>query len=180
MEIGAEYLVHGIPTQKGFYFTKEYLVVDVAVFLPVGGNSKVSDGQFRLRINHSPLTLPTDSPGTVAASLQYPDWEQRPTLTAQAGPVVYGPATVGRFPGDHRDIPPLPPTVKDPNTSGTEAPAATMEELLAHAAFSEHPGGKAFQGCVFFRFHGKTKSIKSLELVYVPGDGRPDTTLPLF
>ena len=122
-EIGAEYLLHGIPSEKGFYFTKEYLVVDVAVFLPVAGNSKISDGQFRLRINHSPLTLPTDSPGTVAASLQYPDWEQRPTLTAQAGPIVYGPPAVGRFPGDHRDIPPLPPTVKDPSaTSGTRRP----------------------------------------------------------
>ncbi len=114
--------------------------------------------------------------------MQYPDWEQRPTLTAQAGPIVYGPPAVGRFPGDHRDTPPLPPTVQQPpDPIGTaKAPAATLEELLTHAAFSERPGGKAFQGCVFFRFHGKTKSIKSLELVYSPGEGRPDATIPLF
>jgi hypothetical protein len=34
MEIGAEYLVHSIPSEKGDYFAKEYLVVESPFFPP--------------------------------------------------------------------------------------------------------------------------------------------------
>jgi hypothetical protein len=89
MEIGPEYLVHSIPAEKGDYFAKEYLVVEVAIF-PVTKNSlKISSGHFTLGINRK-STLSAQSAGRVAAALKYPDWEQRPQMTAQAGPVIYG------------------------------------------------------------------------------------------
>jgi hypothetical protein len=183
MEIAAEYLLHSIPTEKGFYFTKEYLVVDVAVFRNVTENFKISSGQFTLRMNHGQSVLSPDSPGTVAASLKYPDWEQRPNLAAQAGPVIIGaPPAVGRFPGDHRDTQPMPPPVKqEPDPSGAETePAKSIEQLIALAALSEGHPGNAVKGCVFFRFRGKTKSIRSLELVYDAGESRPKATIPLL
>jgi hypothetical protein len=183
MEIAAEYMLHSIPTEKGFYFTKEYLVVDVAVFRNVTETFKISSGQFTLRINHEQSVLSTDSPGTVAASLKYPDWEQRPNLTAQAGPVIIGaPPAVGRFPGDHRETPPLPPPVKeDPDPSGAEKePAKPVEQVIALAALSEGYPSNTVKGCLFFRFRGKMKSIRSLELVYDAGEGRPKATIPLL
>ena len=76
-DIGVEYLVHSIPTKNGVYFTKDYLVLDVGVFPTAAGNSQISSGQFRLRINHA-SSLDSDTAGTVAASIHYPDWEQRP------------------------------------------------------------------------------------------------------
>jgi len=85
MEIGAEYLVHSIPAEKGDYFAKEYLVVEVAIF-PVTKNSlKISSGHFTLGINRK-STLSAQSAGTVAAALKYPDWEQRPQMTAPGRP----------------------------------------------------------------------------------------------
>jgi hypothetical protein len=33
---------------------------------------------------------------------------------------------------------------------------------------------------VFFRYRGKMKAIKSLELIYDPGEGRPKVTISLL
>jgi hypothetical protein len=108
MEIAAEYLLHSIPTTHGFYVANLYLVVDVGIFPSSGETIKVSNGQFRLRVNHGKFDLIADTPGTVAGSLKYPDWEQQRNLSAQAGPVIIGaPPNVGRFPGDGRDHPPV-------------------------------------------------------------------------
>jgi hypothetical protein len=183
MEIAAEYLLHSIPTPKGFYFTKEYLVVDVGIFPGAAESIKISSGQFTLRINHGQSTLPPDSPGTVAASLKYPDWEQRPTAVAQAGPVILGaPPAVGRFPGDPREPPPIsPPGKEEPDPSSAERePPKTIEQMIALAALPEGPSNKPAKGCLFFRFRGKTKSIRSLDLVYDAGEGGSKATITLF
>jgi hypothetical protein len=183
MELAAEYLLHSIPTAKGFYVSRDYLVIDVGVFPAAKERITISSGQFRLRINHQTLELPPDSPGTVAADVQYPDWEQHPTATAQAGPVILGaPPTVGRFPGDRRESPPISPPVPeqpDPTGMGKEPPK-TIDQLIALAALPEGSSNKPLKGCLFFRFRGKTKSIKSLELVYDAGDGGAKATIPLF
>ena len=75
LEIGAEYLVHSIPGETGFYFAKEYLVVDVGVFSSTREGVAVKNDQFSLRINDGKLVLSPASPGTVAGALKYPDWE---------------------------------------------------------------------------------------------------------
>ena len=183
MEIAAEYLLHSIPTAKGFYVSKDYLVIDVGVFPAAKESIAISAGQFRLRINHQTLELPADSPGTVAAAIQYPDWEQRPTATAQAGPVILGaPPEVGRFPGDRRESPPIaPPVPEQADPSGMEKePPKTIQQVVALAALPEGSSNRPIKGCLFFRFRGKTKSIKSLDLVYDGGDGRLKATIPLF
>ncbi|HEV8041608.1 MAG TPA: hypothetical protein VGP62_22215 [Bryobacteraceae bacterium] len=183
MEIGAEYLVHSIPGESGFYFAKEYLVVDVGVFSTTHEGVAVKNDQFSLRINDGKLVLSPASPGTVAGALKYPDWENQRAATVQAGPVIYGtPSPEGRFPGDQRAPPPVPRPVEDPpNPSGTEArPARTIDESIAGIALSEGPNNKTAKGCLFFRFSGKMKSIRSLDLVYDGGDGRAKATIPLF
>jgi hypothetical protein len=183
MEIAAEYLLHSIPTAKGFYVSRDYLVIDVGVFPAAKERITISSGQFRLRINHQTLELPPDSPGTVAADIQYPDWEQQRTATAQAGPVIVGaPPTVGRFPGDRRESPPISsPVPEQQDPSGIEKePPKTVDQLVTQVALPEGSSNKPMKGCLFFHFHGKTKSIKSLELVYDPGNGGAKTTIPLF
>jgi len=108
-EIGAEYLVHNIPAEKGEYWAKEYLVVEVAIFPSSGNALRISSGDFTLRVNGKKI-LDTVSAGTVAAALKYPDWEQRANLSATVGigdgaVVVGAPPVVGRFPDDPRGIP---------------------------------------------------------------------------
>src|SRR5579872_5290099 len=57
MEIAAEYLLHSIPTAKGFYVSRDYLVIDVGVFPIDKERITISSGQFRLRINHQTQEL---------------------------------------------------------------------------------------------------------------------------
>ncbi len=182
MDIAAEYLLHSIPTEQGFYVTRDYLVIDVGVFPAAHGTVQISSGQFRLRINHKTLDLPPDSPGTVAADVKYPDWEQHPTVVGQAGPVTVGDPTVPRFPGDPNAPPPIAPPLppqQDPSGINQEI-RKTIDESVANAALPEGASSKPMKGCLFFRFRGKTKSIKSLELVYDGGDGGAKATIPLF
>jgi hypothetical protein len=181
MEIGAEYLVHSIPGERGGYFAKEYLVVEVAIFPAAKKGLKISSGSFTLRINKK-STLIAQAPGMVAAALKYPDWEQRPQMTAQAGPLIYGAPQSGRFPGDPTQPRPLPtPRVPDSDSGNVEKQHdAPIDEAIAHAALPEGVAAENVKGCLFFRFEGKLKSIKSLDLIYDPGAGTPPVTIPLL
>jgi len=182
MEIGAEYLVHSIPGERGGYFAKEYLVVEVAIFSAAKESLKISSGQFTLRINKKSVLL-AQSPGMVAAALKYPDWEQRPQMTAQAGPLIYGAPQGGRFPGDPTQPRPLPtPRVPDQTDSGNveKQPNLPIEEAIALAALPEGPIAEHVRGCLFFRFEGKLKSIKSLDLIYDAGPTAPKATIQLL
>jgi hypothetical protein len=70
-------------------------------------------------------------------------------------------------------------TPADPSGIEKQIPTS-MDESIANAALPDGPTHKAVKGCVFFRYRGKMKSIKSLELIYDPGEGRPKATIPLF
>ena len=181
-DIGAEYLVHSIPGPKGGYFAKEYLVVEVAIFPAAGQALKISSAHFTLRINNKSI-LTAQSSGSVAAAIKYPDWEQRRNLSAQAGPLIFGaPPAVGRFPGDPTQQRPLPTPVPDQtDTSGVDKePNVPIEDAVARAALPEGPTVTAVRGCLFFRFEGKLKSIKSLDLVYDAGGSAPQVKIPLL
>jgi hypothetical protein len=183
MEMGAEYLVHSIPAETGFYNAKEYLVVDVGVFSTTREAVDIKSGQFSLRINDGKTVLVPVSPGTVAGALKYPDWENSRGGSVQAGPVIYSTSpTVGRFPGDQRAPPPVPrPVEYPPDPSGAEQrPPKSIDESITAVALSEGPSNRTAKGCLFFRFAGKMKSIRSLDLVYDGGEGRPKATIPLF
>ena len=182
LEIGAQYLVHSIPGERGGYFAKEYLVVEIAVFPTTRVTQRISSGQFTLRINKKSALI-AQSPGMVAAALKYPDWEQRPQMTAQAGPLIYGAPQSGRFPGDPTQPRPLPtPRVPDQSDSGNveKQRDVPIDEAITHAALPEGVTAESVKGCLFFRFEGKLKSIKSLELIYDPGAGAPPATIPLL
>jgi hypothetical protein len=183
MEIGAEYLDHSVPSEKGSYIAKEYLVVEVGVFASTPDSISVKSGQFSLRINDGKKVLVPVSPGTVAGALKYPDWENQHGASVQAGPVIYGsPAGVGRFPGDPGAPPPIqPPVEAPPDPSGIEKQIPTsIDESIAKVAFPDGPVHKEARGCLFFRYSGRMKSIRSLDLIYDSGEDRPKATIKLF
>jgi hypothetical protein len=177
VEIGAEYLEHSVPGKEGFYIATDFLVVDVGVFPSTPDGVNVKSGQFSLRINRDKRVLAAVSAGTVAAALKYPDWEGKRGAAGQQQNV----SATGKFPGDPDAPPPIvaggaPP----PDPSGIEKQISTsMDESIASAALPDGLTHKA-KGCVFFRYRGKMKSIKSLELIYDPGDGRPKVTISLL
>ena len=75
-EKAADYLVHSIPAHSQTFFAADYLVVDVAVFPSRLEPVEIGTNTFTLRINGRKEVIFPDSPGFVAASLTYPDWEQ--------------------------------------------------------------------------------------------------------
>jgi hypothetical protein len=187
MEIGVEYLLNSIALDKGMYIARDHLVLEVAIFPSTQAGVNISSSQFTLRVNNKTI-LYTDSAGAVASSLKYPDWQTRPNATAQAGvgnrSVIMGaPPPVARFPGDHRADrpPPIPrvPEQQDP-TGQQKAAEQPIETQIAIAALPEGPTQKQVKGFLFFPFSGKTKSIRSLELIYDSGESGLKTTIPLF
>jgi hypothetical protein len=177
--IGAEYLVHSIPAGNQTFVAQDYLVVEVAVFPARGESVHIGGDTFTLRINGKKFAVTPDSPGMVAASIQYPDWEQRPTAVASAGAgnagVILGqPPAVARFPGDPtaNRVPSVPrvPDIDEQNGVERDKPE-TAETVIAKSALPEGPAAKPVSGFLFFRYKGKLKSIKSVELIYQANGG---------
>ena len=175
VEIGAEYLVHSFSGAGQMFAAGDYLVVEVALYPPRGETAQVSAGAFSLRINGSRKAALAQAPGFVAASLKYPDWEQRPTVVAGAGVgdtgVILGrPRQVERFPGDPagRTRLPAPPRAPEPeDRSGLEKTApATPAEVAVDAALPEGTARGPVSGYLYFAYQGKISKIKSLELLY--------------
>jgi len=135
----------------------------------------VSIRQFKLRVNGKRDALEAQSPPFVAASVKYPDWERRPTLVAGGGignaGVIFGPPQSGRFPGD-----PTPPEARTPRRprvpdqggpGGIEAREKVLpEEVIVNNALPEGEQRVAVCGYLYFPYRKKTKSIRSLELIY--------------
>ena len=176
VSIGAEYLVHSIPAHDQTFFTSDYLVVEAAVFPGRGETIEIGNITFALRLNGRKQLMYPEAPGFVSASMKYPDWETHPRAEVQAGVgnagVTIGrPPVVGRFPDDPtpaRSRLPRSPKAPDPDDRGgieREEPVS-VEDAVAHAALPEGAISKPVSGYIYFRYKGKPKSVKSLELVY--------------
>lgn len=170
LAIGAEYLVHSFFGHGQTFFTSDYLVVEVALFPARDETLTVSQGQFTLRINGKKQPILPQAPGFVAASLKYPDWVRRPTLEAAAGTgnagVILGrPERVERFPGDPRPRQtrlPQPPRTPE----AEKEPPVSADQVVSETALPEREARGPISGYLYFAYKGKTKSIRSLELIY--------------
>ncbi|HEV2687378.1 MAG TPA: hypothetical protein VGV35_02455 [Bryobacteraceae bacterium] len=187
MEAGVEYLVHSIPGEGRYYFAKDYLVIEIGAFPSTRDGVAIFASQFTLLVN-SKTVLYTVSPGMVASSMKHPDWARQRGVVAQAGndnaTITLGaPAPTARFPGDPGgNVPvntPRPPQTDDGKDLGKQ-PERPLDEAIAVAALPEGRADKPVRGCLFFYFEGKTKSIKSLALVYEPGGRAPKATIPIL
>jgi hypothetical protein len=168
VKLGAEYLVHSVPTPGGTLVTNDYLAIDVGIFGPKN-TLTVRISQFTLRINGK-TSISTQSPGMVAGSIKYPEWSGRPTLTGNVGDIeISSRPSVEHFPGD--------PTARGPRSRPTapepESPPGTqktrpmpVDDQIQQSALPEGELLPPARGLLFFPYRGKTKAIKSLELLY--------------
>ena len=154
LEIGAESLVHSIPGDSGYYYADDYLVVDVGVFPSSGEGVRIANRQFVLSINHGKRVYAPDSPGTVAASIN--------------------PRASRGFAGQQGQD-----QQQDPN-GAQNGPPKTTYQTVVQAALPEGSTQKPAKGCLFFHIGGRMKSIRSIELIYDPGEGKPPVTIPLL
>lgn len=174
LTLGAEYMVHSLPTPHGSLFTEDYLVVDAAIFGPRGTELKLSASHFVLRINGKKTPILPQTPAWVAASIKNPGWGSQGTRQLEAGGgignagVILGrPQQVERFPGDptvYRGPRPIP-APSQPNRVEKEPPPP-IEDQIQQASMPESERKLPASGLLFFAYKGKTKSIKSVELLY--------------
>ncbi len=168
--IGAEYLVHTLPTKQGSLIANDYLVVEIAIYGAKTQTIDLNAAQFTLRVNKK-TTIEPEGPGYVAASLKYPDWQNTKRVDLSDGvgnaTVVYGPPQANRFPGDPTVHPTPTPPVPDENPAGIEKePPLSIDERIERAWLPSGEQIPPFAGVVCFPFKGKTKTIKTLELLY--------------
>lgn len=175
LAIGADYLIHSIPTGNETFFVPDYLVVEVAVFPARGQGVEIHNRTFALRLNGKQTIYP-DPPGFAASSIKYPDWVQRKNVEVQAGNgdggVIIGrPPVVGRFPDDPRPrqsrlpSPPKAPNPDDRDNIDQQEPVSAGD-FIALSALPEGAAEKPVSGFLYFPHKGKAKSIKSVELLY--------------
>lgn len=177
VEIGAEYLVHTLPSGKDSFFVPDYLVIEVAVYPAKGEVLELSGGQFWLRINKKKQPLAAQPAGFVAASLKYPDWNYRRSVEAggsmgNVGIILGRDAPVGRYPGDPNARRRLPEPTKVPQQPQQveREPQQTGDQAATETALPEGKTEKPVSGHLYFEYKGKAKAIKSLELIYRSGE----------
>jgi len=178
VSVGAEYMVRSYQGRNQTFVTNDYLVVLVAVYPPKFEKIPVSLDQFTLRLNGKKIHAQMTS--FVAASVKYPEWGRDRRITAVGGlgdvGMILGPTPAPRFPGDPtptRDRLPRPPRVPDDGRPGDLDPPEPVqpEEIIVTYALPEGEHSVPVAGYVYFPYRKKTKSIRSLELVYDGPDG---------
>jgi len=157
LTIGAEFAGHSVPTADGAYETDDYVAVEVGVFGPPNARARLSHEDFTLRINGKKEGQPSVPYEMVRSSLTDPEWsppkdenKSKTTLGGAGGNANETPAPV-HMPMDLR----LP-----------------MEQHVRTAVMLQGERTLPQAGLLFFEFHGKTKRIRSLELLYKGSAGK--------
>jgi hypothetical protein len=170
--VGAEFMVHSFSGQGQTFIVNDYLVVEVALYPPKGETITVRPNAFTLRINGKKPPLLPQPPSMVAATMQRPEWQNRPRLEAGGGlgntGVILGRPVPSQVPGGQVPRAPMPPRAPAPDPpGGIDRPEPVRaEELLVQTALPEGERRGPVSGFLYFAHKGKASSIKSLELLY--------------
>jgi hypothetical protein len=162
--VAAEFIGHSVPTPEATYSTDDFVVVEVGLFGPPEARARLSREDFSLRINGKKMALPSQPYELAFKSLKDPEWEP-PSKPDSKGKTSFG--TGGGDAGSS-----IPPVVHMP----IELRRA-MEQRVQRASMLEGDRALPQAGLLFFDYRGKTKSIRSLELIYSGSAG--SATLPL-
>ena len=162
--IAAEFRGHAVPVAQGSPLTSEdYIVVEAGLYGPPESRLVLSLTDFSLRVNGKKQGLESLPSGMVVGSLKDPDWEP-PTPPSSKGGKTSINGGGGGGGGDSKD-PPAP--VKIPIEV-----QRSMAQRTQKAAMPEGDRPLPQAGLLFFKYGGKTKGIRSLELVYDGPAGR--------
>jgi hypothetical protein len=165
--LAAEFKGHFVPAPEGTLTTEDYVVVEVALFGEPGAKTRLSVGDFSLRINGKKNVLLSQPYGMVAASLKDPEWEP-PTPPASKNKSSFSGGGGG---GGGQNDPPPPP----PHPSVEVQRSWVARAAKASLAEGDRPLPQA--GLIFFPYRGQSKGINSIELVYKGAAGQATLAL---
>jgi len=163
--IAADFMGHSVPTPDAVYNTEDYVIVEVGLFGSANSKLQLNSGDFTLRVNGKKSALTSEPAEVVLHTLKDPNWvpdvppEQKSSKTSIGGG--------GRQPGDP---PPLPPKMPMELQH-------VMRQRVQHAALLGGERTLPQAGLLFFQYHGKAPSIKSVELIYNGPAGPATITL---
>ncbi len=153
--IGAEFLGHSVPTDKGTLSTETYIVVEAGIFGQPDAGIKLSLEDFSLRINGKNDPLPSQPSGLVGKSLKDPEFEPPASAPPKSKTSLNG---GGGSQGDS-NAPPAPVHIP------IEV-QRSMQQRTQKAALPEGDRPLPVAGLLFFQYSGKAKSIRSVDLIY--------------
>jgi hypothetical protein len=167
--VAAEFRGHAIPTADLLLNSEDYVTVEVAFFGPPDARLKLSIEDFSLRINGKKATLPNQSDLMVFKSVKDPEWE--PEVKAEkANKTSIGNGGGGR--GGQADQGGPPPVVHPPIALQRD-----WEHRVEKASLLEGERALPQAGFIFFKYGGKTKNLKSIELIYDGPAGKATLSL---
>jgi hypothetical protein len=160
--IAAEFLGHSVPTPDGTYTNEDYVVVEAALFGAPEARTKLTTGDFSLRINGKKVALLSQPYQLAFKSLKDPEWEP-PAKEAKSK------TSLGTGGGDQGSTP-------APVHMPMELRRA-MEQRVQRVVMLEGDRALPQAGLLFFEYRGKTQGIRSLELTYSGAAGNATLAL---
>jgi hypothetical protein len=155
--IAAEFLGHAVPTLQGPLSTDAYVVVEAGMFGQPDAGIKLSLENFSLRINGKNEPLSSQPFGLVSKSLKDPEFEPPAAASSSKSKTnINGSGAGGQA---ESNAPPAPVHIP------IEV-QRSMQQRVQKAALPEGDRTLPVAGLIFFQYSGKTKSIRSLELIY--------------
>ena len=149
--IGAEFVGHSAATPDATYTTEDYIVIETGLFGSPGSRVQLSLDNFSLRVNGKKSPLTSQSYESVFHSLKDPEWEP-PAAAKSKGGISSG----GQGGGDS-----TPAVVHMPMDLRLK-----MEQRVKSASLPAGDRALPQAGLLFFLYHGKIESLRSLELIY--------------
>jgi hypothetical protein len=165
MTIAAEFMGQGVPTEEGGpYTTDNYVVVEAALFGAPGAKIQLSYKDFSLRFNGKKQAVPAQAYVTVFPNLKDPEWQPPESERNQSATSIAG---AGGSDSDRtKQIPKMPMALRH-----------VMEQRVLKASLSEGDRALPQAGLLFFEWHGDTKGIHTMELLYSGPAGKATLAL---
>jgi hypothetical protein len=167
LTIAAEFAGHSVPTPDAIFTTDDYVVVEIGLFGKTPAKIALTD--FSLRINGGKKTIQSQPYELTFRTMMDPAWEP-PKQEDKSNKTSFGGGGGGGGGGAQDSGPPpvvhMPMEIRRP-----------MEQRVTKAAMLEGERPLPRAGLIFFEYHSKVKSIRSLELIYSGAAG--NLTLPL-
>jgi len=166
--LAVDFDAHAVPTSDGVFSTEEFIVFEVAMYGPAGSHLPLMFEDFSLRINGKKQPTPSQPFTFVFKSLKNAEWEAtlEPVKKESGNGINAGGAGGGG--GDN-----LPP----PKPKMPIDVERRMELRVQKAAVPEADRPLPVTGLIFFPYSGKTKGIRSMELIYSGAAGK--VTIPM-